>query len=62
MYLFPRKEEMTINQPKQEKQYRYRNKYINPFHVTVLFLYLLKTLKNLWFSDVFRWDRKGQVA
>ena len=45
MYLFPPKEEMAINQAKQEKQYRYRNKYINPFHVTVPFLYLLKTLK-----------------
>ena len=62
MYLFPPKEEMAINQAKQEKQYRYRNKYINPFHVTVPFLYLLKTLKNLWFSDVFRCYRKGPVA
>ena len=27
----------------------------NPFHVYVLFLHLLKTLENFWFSDVFRW-------
>ena len=27
---------------------------INPFHATRLFLFPLKTLENLWFSDVFR--------
>ena len=33
---------------------------LNPFHATDLFLYLLKTLENLWFSDVFRGHRKRQ--
>ena len=28
--------------------------YLNPFHATDLFWYPLKTLENLWFSDVFR--------
>ena len=27
---------------------------INPFHAARLFLCSLKTLENLWFSDVFR--------
>ena len=35
---------------------------INPFHATGLFLYTMKTLENLWFSDVFRGYRKRQVA
>ena len=34
----------------------------NPFHATGLFLYLLKTSENLWFSDVFRGYRKRPVA
>ena len=29
-------------------------KSLNLFHATVHFLYLLKTLENLWLSDVFR--------
>ena len=33
----------------------------NPFHVTDLFLYRLKTYKNLWFSDVLRGFRKRTV-
>ena len=35
---------------------------INPFHVTGLFQYPLKTSENLWFSDVFRGDWKRPVA
>ena len=27
---------------------------VNPFYATGLFLYLLKILENLWFSDIFR--------
>ena len=34
----------------------------NPFHTTSLFLYPLKTSKNLCFSDVFRGYRKRPVA
>ena len=34
----------------------------NPFHAKVPFLYLLKTSKNLWFSDVFRGYRNGKLA
>ena len=34
---------------------------LNPFHATGFFLYPLKTLENLWFSDVFRVYRKGLV-
>ena len=33
---------------------------LNPFHATDLFLYPLKTLENLWFSDAFRGHRKRQ--
>ena len=36
--------------------------FINPFHDTVLFLYLLKTSENLKFSDVFSGYRKRSVA
>ena len=32
---------------------------INSFHTNVPFLYPLKTLENLWFSDVFRGYRNG---
>ena len=32
---------------------------INPFHINVLFLYLLKTSENLWFSDVLRGYGEG---
>ena len=35
---------------------------LNPFHDTPLFLYLLKTSENLWFSDVFRGYRKRPLA
>ena len=35
---------------------------INPFHTNVPFLYPLKTLENLWFSDVFRGYRNGTLA
>ena len=35
---------------------------LNPFHATGLFLYLLKTSENLWFSDTFREYRKRPVA
>ena len=35
---------------------------INPFHAAGLFLYLLKTSENIWFSDVFRGYRKRPVA
>ena len=35
---------------------------INPDHVTGLFLYHLKTLENLWFSDVFGGYRKRPMA
>ena len=35
---------------------------INTFHATGVFLYSLKTLENLWFSDVFRGCRKRSVA
>ena len=35
---------------------------LNPFHVTGLFLYFLKTSENLWFSDVFRGYRKRPVT
>ena len=34
----------------------------NSFHATGLFLYLLKTSENLWFSDVFRRYRKRPMA
>ena len=37
------------------------SKLLNPFHTTGFFLYPLKTLENLWFSDVFRVYRKGLV-
>ena len=37
-------------------------KSINPFHVTGLFGYLLKTSENLWFRDVFRGYRKRPVT
>ena len=44
-------------------QARYQNNLsINPFHATGLFLFPLKTLENLWFSDVFRGYRKRTVA
>ena len=33
---------------------------LNPFQANVPFLYPLKTLENLPFSDVFRWYRKGK--
>ena len=33
----------------------------NPVHATVLFLCSLKTLENLWFSDVFRGYRMRPV-
>ena len=33
---------------------------LNPFHVTGLFLYLLKTSENLWFSDVFKGIERDQ--
>ena len=36
--------------------------FTNPCHVTRLSLYLLKTLRNHWFSDVFRGYRKRLVA
>ena len=32
--------------------------WINPFHATGLFLYPLKTLENLWFSDFFQGVKK----
>ena len=35
---------------------------LNPFHAYCLFLYLLNTSKNLWFSDVFRGYRKRPVT
>ena len=35
---------------------------LNPFHDTGLFLYPLRILENLWFSDVFRGNRKRPVA
>ena len=35
---------------------------INPYHATGPFLYSLKTLENLCFSDVFRGYRKRPVA
>ena len=35
---------------------------INPFHVTDLFWYPLKTSENLWFCDVFRGYQKWSVA
>ena len=35
---------------------------INTFHATGVFLYSLKTLENLWFSDVFRGYRKRPVT
>ena len=35
---------------------------LNPFHAIGLFLYLLKTSENLWFSDIFRAYRKRPVA
>ena len=35
---------------------------LNPFQANVLFLYLLKTSENLWFSDVFRAYRKRTLA
>ena len=36
--------------------------YVNPFHATDLFLYLLKTSENHWFSIVFRGYRKRPVT
>ena len=36
--------------------------FINLFHATGLFLYLLKTSGNLWFSDVFRGYRKRPMT
>ena len=35
---------------------------INPFYVTGLFLYPLKTSETLWFSDIFRGCRNRPVA
>ena len=35
---------------------------VNPFHTTGLFLYLLKSSENLWFSDAFRGCRKKPMA
>ena len=35
---------------------------VNPFHATYLFLYPLKTSKNLCFSDVFSRYRKRKFA
>ena len=32
--------------------------FVNPFHVTGVILYPLKTSENLWFSDIFRGYRK----
>ena len=47
-----------INSSDIESRYKIHydwNKHcINPFHATRLFLFPLKTLENLWFSDVFR--------
>ena len=36
-------------------------KWVNPFHVIVLFLYPLKTSEILWFFDVFRGYRNGTL-
>ena len=36
--------------------------FLNPFHAFCLFLYLLNTSKNLWFSDVVRGYRKRPVT
>ena len=36
--------------------------FINPFHVTGLFLYILKTPENFWFSIIFRGYGKKPVA
>ena len=36
--------------------------FVNPFHVTGVILYPLKTSENLWFSDIFRGYRKRPVA
>ena len=38
------------------------NNYLNPFQANFLFLYSLKTSKNLRFSDVFRGYREGTLA
>ena len=54
------KQRWLVNRAKQKTTIM--DKYINPFHVTGLFLYLLKTLENLWFSDIFRGCRNGPVA
>ena len=43
--------------PKKKKKLK-----VNPLHATDLFLYPLKTSKNLWFTDVFRGNRKRPVA
>ena len=37
-------------------------KELDSFNATGLFLYPLKTLKNFWFSDVFKGYRKRPVA
>ena len=37
-------------------------RWVNPFHVTDLFWYPLKTLESLWFSDVFMGYQKRSVA
>ena len=34
---------------------------INPFHVTGLFLYPLKTPENMWFSDVLKGAERDQL-
>ena len=36
--------------------------YVNPFHATGQFLYPLKILEDLWFSDIFRGYRNRPVA
>ena len=40
----------------------YKNHHFNPIHANLPSLYLLKTLENLWFSEVFRRYRNGTLA
>ena len=60
------KKETVANNPFLQTQTWGKNTFnvkdINPFHASDLFFYCLKTLEDLWFSDVYRGYRKRPVA
>ena len=49
-----------IEKKKAEEEEKKKVSVINPLYATSLFLYLLETSENLWFSDVFRGIERDQ--